>query len=215
MDRDGFNIQGSNRNRQPAGKLRGRDLHAFYQETPKYVGTEEEFSMDHAKLYGREERLPHGASDSHRNHYFPPGSARGKLYNQYDASTAAMNTSGDRYHNALEKVNTDFDKLSRKEKGYYNRNTGGYTPSQHERLEPLAAAYADKSYNNASGREKFLQTYPVGYQSREEQDEHWGHAEASYQNYEYTERKRSHHSTHMSEKLDPRRDRFGRPMPHR
>lgn len=145
MDDDGFAMQGRRRRgtfREPASD---RGLDSFLREVPKYSGTNEDYAEEHARRYGREEGLaPDGR---HRpGNVFPPGSNRQKMHERYDNSTEARNFTRDAYNDELLSAQKELKKMSNAEQRYYAQQTGGLPPHQHERLEPRAAEFRDKSW---------------------------------------------------------------------
>ena len=144
MDDDGFAVHSPRRrysNREPA---RERDRATFLREVPKFAGTSEEFDRAHAKRYGREEGLGPDGRHSHRQMEFAHGSDRQKLYDRYDASTKPSNRARRAYETGLTAAKNEYVDMNKEEQDYYEANTGGLRPDQHELLDPRAKDWRDK-----------------------------------------------------------------------
>jgi hypothetical protein len=86
MDDDGFTVQGSSRGAKARQAGRERNLETFYRDTPRYPGTEAEFTRAHARAYGIEEGLgPDGSHPGSVNPHFPKDSAREAAHLGYKA----------------------------------------------------------------------------------------------------------------------------------
>ena len=100
--------------------------------------------------------------------------------------------------------------MSDEERIFYNRETDGLTPLQHERLDPRSRDYRDKSYNNAIGLDNFSKAHPYGYHSVGDQHKY---AKNAFTDYEHARGRQELHERNRSySNVDPRRDQFGRPV---
>ncbi|KAL9134099.1 MAG: hypothetical protein Q9175_004726 [Cornicularia normoerica] len=116
----------------------------------------------------------------------------------------------------LAAANDEYEYMDEEQQEYYNHNTGGLPPHQHERLDPRASEYRDKCYSNATNRENFLRAHPHGYHSMKDQEDHHKHARNAYGEFEYARDQQKHHEKHRSySKADKRSDQWGRPVSHR
>lgn len=146
MDADGYAIQGRRRggtNREPV-RDRGRD--SFQREVPRYAGTSQKYDRAHAQRYGREEGLGPDGKHNHGSYQFPRGTDRQKLHSQYSASTNGRDAARGAYQKGLGAAQEEYENMDEEEQEYYTQNTGGLAPHQHERLDPRAKEYRDKSY---------------------------------------------------------------------
>lgn len=141
MDDDGFTVH--QRRRRVATREPGRD--SFLKEGLSYSGTDEDFERNHARLYGREEGLGPNGRHRHGERRFPLGSDRERLHTQYSASTQPRNDHQDAYHSGVAAANRELRNMSRQEQRYYQTQTGGFAPRQHERLEHRARTWSDTS----------------------------------------------------------------------
>ena len=141
MDDDGFTVH--QRRRRVATREPGRD--SFLKEGLSYSGTDEDFERNHARLYGREEGLGPNGRHRHGERRFPLGSDRERLHTQYSASTQPRNDHQDAYHSGVTAANRELRNMSRQEQRYYQTQTGGFAPRQHERLEHRARNWSDVS----------------------------------------------------------------------
>lgn len=91
----------------------------------------------------------------------------------------------------------------------------GLRPDQHARLAPPAARWEDTTYNMATGREKFLKLFPVGYHNRGQQHQHYMHAEEAYTQHEDASFACKRHEENRSYVSDLRKDIYNRPVPYR
>lgn len=110
-----------------------------------YAGTSEDFERAHTRRYGREEGLGPNGEHLHGPH-FPRGSDRQKLHTQYNASTHGRDVARGAYQRGLTAAEDEYLDMGKHEKIYYEENTGGLPPHQHERLDPRAREYRDKCY---------------------------------------------------------------------
>lgn len=215
MDYDGFAVQGRKRGGRLRESGRDRDLDSFHRDNARYAGTEHDFTRDHARSYGRHEGL--GLDGSHPGPgkpHFPKGSDRERIHAGYTVSTGATRAARRDYSINLGAANKEFNKMTPEEIEYYHQVSDSLRPDQHERLDPRAGKWADSSYNMATGRENFLKAYPHGYHSLKEQNQHYDHAEAAFREYGTASGHQARHSAHRSFRGDPRRDQYGRPVPH-
>lgn len=146
MDADGFALQGRRRGRTNRENTRDRDRASFVREVPRYAGTSENFDRAHAQRYGREEGLGPDGKHNHGSYTFPHGSDRQKLHTQYSASTNGRDVARGAYQKGLAAANDEYEYMDEEQQEYYNHNTGGLPPHQHERLDPRASEYRDKCY---------------------------------------------------------------------
>ncbi len=215
MDFDGFAVQGRKRGGRARGSGRDRDLDSFYRDNARYAGTAEDFTRDHARSYGRHEGLGHdGSHPGLGKPRFPKGSDRERLHAGYTVTTKATKTARNGYDDSLRAADGEFRKMTVEERDYYRGVSDGLRPDQHELLDPRAGKWADSSYNMATGRENFLKAYPHGYHSLEDQNDHYKHAANAFGEYQTARDHQARHSTYRSFRGDPRRDMFGRPVPH-
>ena len=187
--------------------IRDRDLASFQQDFQKYEGSRDAYDANHSRLYGKEEGLPH------KKHEFPRGSDRQRRHEQYTASTKPKDRAKAVYEKDFAAARKDFDGMSEEEKAFYDQETGGLTPLQHERLDPRSRDYRDKSYSNATGRENFLKAHPYGYHSVEDQQKHHRYAKNAFTDYEHAKGRQELHERNRSySNADSRKDQFGRPV---
>ena len=76
---------------------------------------------------------------------FPHGTSRQKLYTRYDASTDGSNKARRAYQKGLTAAEEEYGGMNEDEQDYYNENTGGLRPDQHEDLDPRAKEFRDKA----------------------------------------------------------------------
>ena len=145
MDSDGFAVQGRRRRGTTQRSGRDRDRETFNREVPKYSGTAEDFDRAHAQRYGREEGLGPDGKHHHGSYQFPHGSDRQKLHSRYSASTKARDGARSAYERGLATATQEYNMMEEEEQEYYTANTGGLAPHQHERLDPHAKQYRDKT----------------------------------------------------------------------
>ena len=146
MDDDGFAVQGRKRGGAKREHTRERDLGSFLKEVPKYGGSSKDFDRAHAQRYGREEGLGPDGKHDHGSYKFPHGSSRQKLHTQYSASTRPRDTARGAYKDGLGAITEELEMMGIDQRDHYRLNTGGLAPDQHERLDPRAREYRDKSY---------------------------------------------------------------------
>ena len=145
MDDDGFSLHRPKRrgtNREPAPD-RGRE--EFRRNVQRYEGTSEDFDRVHARRYAKEEGLGPDGRHRHGQTHFPRGSERERLHTLYSASTKGKNTKRDAYLTEEKRAKSEFVAMEDEEQEYYTENSGGFTPRQHERLEPRARDWRDTS----------------------------------------------------------------------
>ena len=146
MDADGYSVQGRRRGRTSREPARDRDQESYLREVPKYAGTSENFDRAHAQRYGREEGLGPDGQHNHGSYQFPRGSDRQKLHSQYSASTKGRDVARGAYQKDLATAKREYKNMDEEQRNYYDQHTGGLPPHQHERLDPRAQEYRDKSY---------------------------------------------------------------------
>ena len=146
MDADGYAVQGRRRGGTNRERGRDRDQESFLREVPRYAGTSENFNRAHAQRYGREEGLGPNGEHNHGSYQFPRGTDRQKLHSQYSASTKGRDAAHSAYQKGLGAADDEYENMTEEEQRYYAKNTGGLPPHQHERLDPRAREYRDKSY---------------------------------------------------------------------
>ena len=146
MDHDGFSMQSRRRRGSGREPAPGRGSDEFLTRVPNYGGSDEQFEREHARLYGKEEKFgPDGKHQQYQRH-FPNGSERERLYMQYNASTKGRDSKRASYNAGLTAATNELDLMDDEEQSYYEEHTGGFTPLQHERLDPRARAWRDTSY---------------------------------------------------------------------
>ena len=118
----------------------------MYAEVPKYTGTSEDFDKAHFKRYGREEGLWGPGNHDGVSLQFPQGSSRQEMYKKYHACTNGRKTARHTYQNSFTAAKVEFRSMDKNEKEYYETHTDGLTPEQHERLDPRAKEWKDKTY---------------------------------------------------------------------
>lgn len=204
-----FQVSGRRRKGNYKVSDRERDLLAFYRDVQPYAGSASDYEREHTQLYGRDERIgPDGRHPGPGKPRFPKGSARETLHEQYSASTLGRNHKKDAYEKGLKRAQGEYDSFDYDEREYYGRYTGGLAPHHHERLTPKAEVFAEIAYNNATGRETFMQKYPVGYHSKCDHDRHYDWAEEPFDDYDYASGQLKLHETHRSfEVTDGRKDK--------
>ena len=119
---------------------------SFLRDVPSYSGTDKDFESAHYQRYGREERLGPDGKHHHGSDHFPYGSNREHLHTQYSNSTRPRDDSRAAYHNGVSAAHKELKRMSNEEQKYYKTQTGGFTPHQHERLDPRAARFRDASF---------------------------------------------------------------------
>ena len=146
---DGW-IQPGRRGRGSGNRNPDRDLASFLRDTPEYQGTAEQFDRAHARRYGPEEGM--GPDGMHRpgHRHFPAGSDRQQRHAQYSASTNARNIAYDAYDHMSGEARTEFEEMDDKQQAYYIKTTDGLRPDQHERLDPAAGEWRNKSYKQVT-----------------------------------------------------------------
>lgn len=145
MDDDGFTLHNRGRRNTTRGSALDRGFDTFHREVPRYQGSSRDFDSAHARRYGREEGLGRDGGH-HESSGFPHGSDRQKLHAQYAQSTRARDRARNAYQHGLADATDEFDDMTYEEQQYYKKHTGGLPPDQHERLDPRAGQYRDKSY---------------------------------------------------------------------
>jgi len=157
---------------------------------------------------------PDGSHPGSVNPHFPKDSAREAAHLGYKASTDASNEAKGRYDRDHGVEGAEFAGMTEAEIEYYRAASNGLRPDQHARLAPHAARWEDTTYNMATGREKFLKQFPVGYHSRRQQHQHHMHAEEAYTQHGDASFACKRHEENRSYVSDVRRDIYNRPVPH-
>ena len=189
---------------------------SFLREFPEYSGTRLEYRAEHARLYGPEENLAPDGTHPPGKHppRFPKDSPREMYYDMYDVSTKPRDNTRIEYRVAHNVAMTDRKPMTKDERTYYKNNTGGLTPLQHEYLHPLAHRWEQETYDNATGREIFIEKFPIGYHTKDAAEEHRKYTKDAYVEYEDAHGNRVIHERYRSDVAhDRRRDQFKRPVP--
>ena len=111
---------------------------------------------------------------------FPPTSKRASEHKKYDALKTPTKDARNDYNTRQKSAKDEIKLFSDRHKLDVDNRTGGYTPSHHQDLFPLAEKATLRSHESAILREGFLTKYPIGYHTKADQHQHHDWAEEKY-----------------------------------
>ena len=123
---------------------RTQDRDSFQSNIPQPSGSEAEFAIRHADLYGEEEHLVDGSHVGRP--YFPRRTERAKIHGEYKTSTPDRDRTRLPYDDELDAANAEIKSFSKEKGQYYTHTSDGLLPRHHTALLPLARAREEPNF---------------------------------------------------------------------
>ncbi|KAL8984106.1 MAG: hypothetical protein Q9205_001844 [Flavoplaca limonia] len=166
--------------------------------------------------YSRERRTlyPGVGPDFPGPHHFPDGYSARDGYAAYTAACHKNDASRDAYNERERAHAAELRAIDAQQQRYYQLATGGYFPTAHRELKPLARELADDASGHAEARERLYSHASNIYGTRDGQTTHEGYITNRYRDADRAEVDYREHSKYENDPTSEEVDCYGRPIPH-